>query len=389
MNVNKDQVDIVLFNMSSYREWQKGVSNRNYHVFRNLLINEKVGRILIIDYLPHTFRRVIRNYWENIFLKKDYPVRFKSLGSKVYQVDDKLWVYSTVRNKFSKKKFYDELNKILQKLVFKNYLVWSFYPLEVGYFDKLQADFFIFDTVDNWSEHPSYLKFKNRLLENYKIIDQKADLIFTVSEELQSLYTRQDKVHWLPNGVDLKHFQKEFSIINRDIGEISRPIIGYVGVIQSRMDLDLLEFLAKSNPNKSFVLIGPVWHRFIKSRFKSYANVYFLGKKSYEDEPMYMAQFDVGIVPHKIDKFHNSTNPMKIYGYLACGKPVVCTVTSAAKLFEDLIYATNDFQEFNKYLNQSLAEDSDKLRERRLAVIKEHSWLKRTERMLELIFNRL
>ena len=133
MNVNKDQVDIVLFNMSSYREWQKGVSNRNYHVFRNLLINEKVGRILIIDYLPHTFRRVIRNYWENIFLKKDYPVRFKSLGSKVYQVDDKLWVYSTVRNKFSKKKFYDELNKILQKFgpepLAKNFSFEKFYNI--------------------------------------------------------------------------------------------------------------------------------------------------------------------------------------------------------------------------------------------------------------------
>src|SRR3990167_440952 len=308
-----EKINIVMFNMSSFSEWQSGIQNRNFHVLKNLRVNEKVDKILAVDYLPHSLKRALRNYKENIISQTDFKTIFRTPFSRAVEVDDKLTVYSSVLSKISSDKFYREIKSLIKKLGLKNYLVWSYYPLEVGYFDKLSPRLFVFDTVDNWSEHPSYARQKEKLIQNYKIIDQKADLIFTVAEPLQDLYGNKEKVHWIPNGVDLKHYQDNYPIVNRDIGEIKHPVIGYVGTIQDRLDQELLEYLVKTNPDKSFVMVGPVWYKEIAERFSNYANIHFLGRKSYQEVPMYIQQFDLGIIPHKVDKFSESTNPMKVY----------------------------------------------------------------------------
>jgi len=384
-----EKINIVIFNMSAFSEWERGIQNRNFHILKNLRANGKIGKIVAIDYLPHNFKRSLKNYKENILKISDSKVVFRSPFSKAIEIDQQLTVYSSVLSIFSKNKFYEELKKFLKKLNFKDYIVWSYYPLEVDYFEKLKPQLFVFDTVDNWSEHPSYIKFKQRLQENYKIIDQKANLILTVADELQSLYANREKVHWIPNGVDLKHYQGDYPVVNRDIGEIAKPIIGYVGTIQDRMDQELLEYLVKTNPDKSFVMVGPVWYKEIKNKFSIYKNIYFLGRKSYQEVPMYIQQFDVGIIPHKVDKFVESTNPMKIYEYLACGKPVVSTKGSGVEMFKEFIGITDDFQQFNKLINQSISKDNEKLREKRLNIIKDHSWLKRVERIMDLILQKL
>lgn len=376
---------IVMFSMSSYSEWQGLVENRNFHILQNLLKNSRIEKIVTIDYLPHTWKRMFKNWKNNIIKKSNLPVIKNGWLTKVFKASDKLLVYSSVASEIFKNKFYQDLNSFLIKNGFKDYLVWSYYPLDIQYFDCLPAQFFIFDTVDNWAEHPSYAEFKELLIGNYKIINQKADLIFTVSNDLQKLYDNQQKVHWIANGVDLKHFQQKYLIINRDIGEIRKPIIGYVGTIQDRVDIDLIEYLAIHNPGMSFVLIGPVWYPVIEERLKKQPNIYFLGRKPYQEVPMYIQQFDVGIIPHKVDQFVKSTNPMKIYEYLACQKPVVSTTGGDVDIFKDLIYLTDDYRQFNHYLTEALSQDNDSLKQKRLAAVKEHSWVKRAEDMLNLI----
>lgn len=385
--MSSKKLQIVMFNMSLYSEWQQGVQNRNFHVLQNLIKNPQVEKIIAIDYLPHTFKRLLKN--SKVLLTKKIGKAVKSsLTTKIFQINNKLSVYSSVLAKMNQKNFYRQLNDFLIANNFKNYVVWSYYPLSVEYFNELPAKLFVFDTVDNWAEHPSYEKFKDRLIDNYKVIDQKADIIFTVSSSLQNLFENLQKVFWLPNGVDLKHYQQKYPIVNRDIGEIKKPIIGYVGTIQDRLDQDLLEYLAKNNRDKSFVLVGPVWYQQIKDRFKPLGNVYFLGRKSYEEVPMYIQQFSVGIIPHKIDKFIKSTNPMKMYEYLACQKPIVSTAGGDIEQFRDLVYITNDFPQFNQYLTEAL-KPSAKLNRQRLSRVKEHSWTNRVEEMLKLIQQKL
>lgn len=392
--LNSKKINIVMFNMSAYSEWEKGVENRNRHILKQLQDSEKVGKILAIDYLPQTLKRALRVYQEDILAKGKSELVFKSVFSRAMKINKKLTVFSSVWPKISSRRFYGELKRLLDKLKFSKFIIWSYYPLAVDYFWELnrfgqKAVLKVFDAVDDWSEHPSYLKFKKRLLNNYKKIDEQSDIIFTVSKELTNLFSHQDKVFWLPNGVDLAHYQKEYGIINRDIGEIKHPIIGYVGTIQNRFDADLLAFLAQNNPEKSFVLVGPIWHKKIKEKLAGLTNIYFLGRKSYAAVPMYLKQFDVGIIPHQIDKFTKSTDPMKIYEYLACLKPVVSTQSIDLEDLRPLVYVTGDYQQFNQYLDEALKEDSDLLREQRLAAIQNHTWQKRAEKMLAIIEQKL
>jgi len=393
MSSKDKKINIVMFNMSAHSEWQAGVHNRNHQILTNLLKNEEVSRILAVDFLPHTFKRVVRNYFENVLSSSDYKIVDRGIFSKTFQVDDKLIVHSSVTSKFSKKLFYNNLKNLLKKLKFENYLLWSYYPLEVGYFDQLKPDLNIFDAVDDWSEHPSFVKFKGILKANYEKIAEQADIIFTVAEQQQAMFDKPEKVFWLPNGVDLKHYQTEYQIVNRDIGQIKSPVIGYLGTIQARFDLELLEYLVKANPEKNFVLVGPVWYRRIwentkmdiMERFRSYNNVFFLGRKPYEEIPMYLQQFDLGIIPHKLDQFIRSTNPMKIYDYLASGLPIVSTQGTGIKEIDDLVLITDDFKEFNQLMQKALSDNSPAEKAKRLEVIKNHSWLRRVDNMLEII----
>jgi teichuronic acid biosynthesis glycosyltransferase TuaH len=382
------KINIVMFNMSSYTEWQSGIENRNYHILQNLLTDERVNQIIAVDYLPHTFKRALRNFKENIIKRTEGKVIKRSLATKIYQVNDKLIVYSSVLSKFSQQLFYQELKNSLKELEIDDFVVWSYYPLSVDYFELLKAKLYVFDAVDNWIEHPSYVKFKKLLAENYHVIDEKADLIFLVAKELNRLFNRTEKVHYFPNAVDLKHYQQEYPLINRDIGDIVRPIIGYVGTVQDRFDYELFEFLAKSNPEKSFVIIGPVWYPEMKKKLSLLPNVYLLGRKSYQEVPMYIQQFDLGIIPHKIDNFSKYTNPMKVYEYLACGKPVVTTPTADLEELSDIISLADDKLEFNQQINTILQKDIISA-EKRLEIIKEHSWLKRVDKMLDLIYQKL
>ena len=385
----KAKINLVMFNMSSYAEWERGVQNRNYHILRGLLNDDRVGRIVAVDYLPHTLKRAVRNYQENLLSRPLGKVLKKSLLTRAVSVNERLTVYSSVWPIFSQAKFYAGLRRFLQEQGLSDYVVWSYYPLTVGYLKELKGRLIVFDAVDNWSEHSSYKKQASVLKKNYRTIDDRADLIFTVSQELESLFENKDHVHWFPNGVDLKHYQQEYPIINRDIGNLSRPVIGYVGTIQDRLDLDLFEYLARQNPDKSFALVGPVWYKRILEKLQKFPNVHFLGRKSYEEIPMYIQQFDAGIIPHKIDRFIRFTNPMKMYEYLACGKPVVSTSGAGVDLFSEQLYITNDFKQFNLYLNQALKDKDERAVKERLEAIKEHSWLKRVDKMLDLIEQKL
>ena len=380
--------DVIMFNMSGYSEWEEGVSNRNYHVLQQLLHNEQVGKILAVDYLPLNFKRALRNYKENIALNlKTGKVVKRKLTSKVTKVSDKLYVYSDVNFWIRPNNTLNNIKKVALDLNFGDVVVWSFFPFVAPYLNTLGQKLTVFEAVDNWLNHSSYHKYKTRLTEAYNIIKDQADLIFTVSQNLVHFFDDQPNVYWIPNGVDLKHYTQKFFLFNRDIADIPKPIIGYIGVIQNRVDLDLIRDLAKANPKKSIVLVGPVWSEQdeTKKSLDHLDNVYFLGYKSYKEAPMYIQQFDIGIIPHQAAEFSASTNPMKMYEYLACGKPVVATKNSGTDNLQDMVAVANSHEDFDKKINDLLDSDDQAKQEERKEFVKKHSWMNTVNKMTDLI----
>jgi len=394
-----------MFNMSSYAEWQRGVSNRNFHICQSFLNNPRVSRVIAIDFLPFTPRRAVRSWLEGVVGRARGKVIYQDLTTRAQQINNKLIIFSTIDSIFSGRSVITKLNLVLNKLnqdqPKEKRIVVSYFPMFVGQLSQLNQDLDAFEAVDNWLEHPSYFKYRKLLQKNYQTVAQKADLIFTVAESLVDFFQSLGRVkatYWVANGVDAEHFAHTAERAPEDIAKIPHPIIGYLGTIQNRVDIDLLEYLAKNNPDKSLVLVGPTWPEFLKSwrpappeikRLKKYSNVYFLGRKSYQEAPSYIQRFDVAIIPHKLDKFIQFTNSMKLFDYLACGKPVVTTPPSGVDRFSHLVYIAQDYADFNQKIQKALREDDDQLIKLRVAVARDNSWQMRGEQMFKLIQEKL
>ena len=403
-----------MFNMSTHSERKQGIVNRNYHVVKNLLNNESVVRIFAVDFLPFTFKRALRIFFENIFYKQEGKVIYRDITTKCVKSNEfstELYIFSTIDSIFSKQKVIQKINKILDKIneSSKNAnkelkrITWSYSPMFVDYFYKptqpsgIKSDLFIFDAVDIWTHHPSFSLFKKTLKDNYSIISQASDLIFTVSENQLSFFKKlgAKNVHWIANGVDFNFFAKaEQTKPLKDLDKITRPIIGYVGTIQNRIDLDLMEYLAKKNPDKSFVLVGPIWPVFLRKfrrpaieikKIKKYKNIYFLGRKSYKLTPRYINGFNLAIIPHKLDEFIKYTYSLKALEYLACGKPVVTTPASGVEKFSHLIYIAKDYVDFNKKIDLALKSDKIETSQQRKKIAETKDWQPKIKKMIELI----
>jgi glycosyltransferase involved in cell wall biosynthesis len=408
-----DKIDIVMFNMSAYTDWQQGIANRNFHILHTLLRDERVRKVIAVDYMPFTFKRALKYWFYNVLGGVQGKVLSRSLWHKFvavreseiertgYSLPDclpntvpfKLFVYADVSSWWSEKMFYNRLDKELSRLDLKNVVLWSYLPTFVGYFDKFKASLTVFEAVDNWLEHSSYAKWKERLRLNYQTIRYRADLIFTTSPELVKFFDRPNGCSFVPNGVNLEQFSQAAKLVDRDFAALPKPIIGYVGTIQEdRFDVDLVAYLARANPAKSFVLVGPVWAgiaKLVEQKLKILPNVHWLGRKSYREAAAYFKEFNVAIIPHLQNEFNRHTNPMKLYEYLASGKPIVSTPGPGLENFKSWVRFAATPEDFNKEILQALAESDPALAEARLAQAEPNSWTKRVEVLLATIWKHL
>ncbi|MFC1687730.1 glycosyltransferase [Patescibacteria group bacterium] len=384
----KEKISVVMFSMSPYSEWViEKKANRNYHVLKQLEKDDRIEKIISVDFLPHTIKRALTSFYkEQIKLKVGKTVR-SDASTRVRKINEKTYVYETVDSVLSTEMLSRKLSEVLDQLKFNNRVVWSFIPTFIGYYGNVSESVSVFDTVDNWAEHPTYKKIRKRLNRNYEYINENVDVIFTVTEHLlHSLYPHHKNAYYIPNGVDVHHFQDEYDE-PKDMQSIPHPRFGYGGVIQNRVDFNMIKHAASTYPEYQFVFVGPVWPDAGDHVVKGMKNVHFLGKKGYDEWPAYLQNFDVGIIPHTIDKFVKSMNPLKMYEYLACGKSVVTTPVSGLSMFKDVVNVAKSGDEFTSILPQALDQNTLELKQKRIEAVRSHSWENRVQMMLKSIFS--
>ncbi|EKD49384.1 MAG: hypothetical protein ACD_63C00165G0001, partial [uncultured bacterium] len=408
---NNKNMDLLILNMSSWNNWQKyvnaksqkplifqqtGVVNRNYHILQQLLKRREFEKILSVDLLPLTRKRTVRVFYESIIGKirgENVTAEFyvSGLHSKVVKVKPNMYVYATARNLTQGKgseAIWTEISSILEFAKFKDIMLWSYNPMFTKPFEELKNATKIFDAVDDWREHAFYKRFGKILNKNYKIIDEKASAIFTVSKELLKSFPKNKNKQWISNGIDIKHYlssNPKNSRLKNKFLKIKKPIIGYLGIIESRVDFKLLKYVLDNVKNISLVMAGPVWKQAETKYLKGYKNAHYLGPISYKDLPYLFSQFDVGIIPHKITKFTKSMNPLKMYEYLACGIPVVTAPVSGTEQFKGLVQVADTQKQFADEIKKALKNSSKKLEEKRKKSVKPYSWESRVDKMMSKI----
>ncbi|MFA6536850.1 MAG: glycosyltransferase [Patescibacteria group bacterium] len=378
------KIDLLMLNMGTFYDWDHGIVNRNRFVLQNFEKDERVNKILAVDFLPVKLKQALRFYWQNLLLEnKDFEMIYGDLLSACYQRNPKLYTYTTVQSFFSLRQVAKEIKKMVEILKLENPVIWSCNPMFVELLDLMPENKFVFDTVDNWLEHPVYPKIMPtaRLNENYSKIAKKADFIFAVSESMVKFFKekgRNENVHWLPNGVDYDHFNNLENINKKtELTDEKRRILGYLGTIENRVDLDLLKMIAEKNPDKLLAICGPIWadvkEEFVK-KLGNLANVKSFGRIPFALSPAYLNKFDVALIPHKMSAFVESMNPMKLYDYLACGKPIVTTPGAGTENFSHLLYIANNNDDFLQKIDLALQDDSEIKQQLRRDAAKERSW---------------
>jgi glycosyltransferase involved in cell wall biosynthesis len=178
-------------------------------------------------------------------------------------------------------------------------------------------------------------------------------------------------------GCDLSLFKDHPGlIIPDDMGEIKKPVIGYVGALQSlRLDMAILEYIANAHPEWNLVLVGPEDREFKASNLHNYPNIYFLGAKPPESLPRYVKSFDVCLNPQALNEVTIGNYPRKIDEYLAMGKPVVASKTNLMRnVFKDYAYLGTTPEEYVQLIEQALREDTPDKQEERKRYAATHSW---------------
>ncbi len=220
------------------------------------------------------------------------------------------------------------------------------------------------------------------------LIIQKADAVAANSKYLADYAGNFNKNSVdIGQGCDVEDFLKKPSTVPADISGISYPIIGYCGSLTAtRLDIQLVIFIAQKRPDWNIVLVGPQDEVFKNSDLHKMTNVFFLGSKNPSDLPAYTHAFDVCINPQLLNQMTVGNYPRKVDEYLAAGKPVVATKTAAMEMFAECTYLSINPQDYVNKIDQALSEAGDEEAEcKRRDLARSHTWTQSVSKLYKLI----
>lgn len=279
-------------------------------------------------------------------------------------------------NKLNNKRIAKDILRATQKLGFKDFILFNDNDIYRSFYlkDLLKPRLSIYYSrdymlaVDYWKRHGERLE---------PLLIKKSDICVANSTYLAD-YCRQYNPlsFYVGQGCELDIFSREhYELPNDMLPLTAKPVIGYVGALQSlRLDIAILEHIAKQRPDYNVVLVGPEDDQFRASALHSMGNVFFLGGKHPDTLPAYISSFDVCVNPQILNQVTIGNYPRKIDEYLAMGKPVVATATKAMEIFAGHTYLANNKEDYIRLIDTALAENNETLKTKRKDFAASHTW---------------
>lgn len=220
---------------------------------------------------------------------------------------------------------------------------------------------------------------------------QNTDLVICTSKQLQEeKKITHPNSHFIANAADVTHSSKaldENLQIHPALKHLKKPVIGYFGSIERRIDYTLLKEVVENNRDKSFVFAGPIIPVDVPGWFFNQPNLHLTGALPYEEMPGLIKGFDVAMIPFKKDEVSRTIFPLKLFEYLGAGKPVVAINFNPdlQDFTKDMVSFCEDGAGFSKAIEQELASNSPQKIKKRIAVAADNTWLKRAQEISELL----
>jgi UDP-galactopyranose mutase len=249
-------------------------------------------------------------------------------------------------------------------------VAWLYTPMALPLALSLDPQGAIYDCMDELSlflgAPPQLLTLENQLLEY-------ADVMFTGGPSLfRAKEARHPNVHCFPSSVDAEHFRLQGKQVPEaeEQSDIPHPRLGFYGVIDERLDLEIVERLAQAHPEWHIVLVGPVV-KIDPERLPRRPNIHYFGQRSYDQLPGYLAGWDVCLLPFARNDATKFISPTKTLEYMAAELPIVSTpITDVAEPYGHIVYLGGTPEEFISACEAALASSPEE-RARRAAQMRQ------------------
>ena len=272
------------------------------------------------------------------------------------------------------------------------YTFWYYTPMALAKSRSFVPVLTVYDCMDELANfkfaHP---ELKSREQELFR----KADLVFTGGHTLYEAKSKQHAdAHAFPSSIDKAHFGQARGPMTEpaDQAKISHPRIGFFGVVDERLDIELLRELSKKHSEWQFVIIGPVV-KIDPATLPRTANVHYLGGKDYKELPAYLKGWDVATLLFADNESTKFISPTKTPEYLAAGNPVVSTpIRDVVRPYGDLnlVHIADNAADFGQAIQKALTQRQDAdWRQRTDEYLATISWDQTWQAMVDLMQQRL
>lgn len=258
-------------------------------------------------------------------------------------------------------------------------VVWLYSPLPLDVAAELEPDVMVYDVMDDLA---SFRKAPQELVLRHRRALRRANVVFAGGRTLHDgVRQHRPDAHLFPSGVEPEHY----ALARAHRGVRTRPVAGYVGVIDERLDLDLLAGLAAELSDWDIVVVGPT-AKIEPADLPSAPNLHYPGARPYDRLPEVMGGFDVALMPFALNEATRSISPTKTLEYLAAGLPVVSTrIADVVADFGGVVDLQDDAAGFadacRRVLHHDLTERDRKLR----PILFANHWDTVAARMAEIV----
>ena len=275
------------------------------------------------------------------------------------------------------------------RLGFRDPILWVYRPEDGGLFGHFEEHLTVYHCIDEFAANTIGRKQRIITALEWETLCQ-VDIVFA-----NSLLTYENKRHFtphtyrIPSGADVEHFAQALdpaTSVHPAIAAIPHPIAGYIGNINNKLDIPLLVTVAAHLPDWQFVFVGQPYLQSVDLRLlQGQSNVHFLGRFPFTEVPALVKGMDVCLLPYAKTEFARYRSPLKLYEYLAGGKPVVSTDHPEAREFSKWVEVAFTPQEFAAFVTKAKEKDSPERQLRRAELAQQHSWDRRVDEMEQII----
>lgn len=281
------------------------------------------------------------------------------------------------------------MNMHIRRLGFEDPVIYSYVPSSSFLMKKLNSTHMLYECVDEFAVDKGLVR-KDTIARLERETMEQCDAVVVTAPHLYKCkngFARS--THLIPNAVDAEHYREtnKGKIRPAEIFDrLPKPVVGFIGALAYWIDLDLIAYLAERLPTYSFVFVGPVSVNV--GRLRDFDNIHFLGRKPYDELPRYIAGIDVCINPYILDDIASGCSPLKLYEYMASGKPIVSVRMPEAEEFPQLVEIADSYEGFAAKVVQ-MAAMSDEWKkdhaERAWNESQNHTWEKRFDQTVKVM----